>query len=75
MIRSTLDSYRLELKTVQDWKAKGIETIDACLAGPKLADGRPVVPIDEYMAYWETIVDVLVEDGLDLLEFVEERTE
>lgn len=73
-IRSTLDSYRLELKTIQDWKAKGIDIVDACLAGPKLADGREVVPIDEYLDHWGIIVDALAEDGIDLLEFAPAET-
>lgn len=53
-LEQAIRDYSSELKTAKQWKAFGQTEVPAGTAGEELAAGRENVPIDEYIARWET---------------------
>jgi hypothetical protein len=61
---SILQDYKHELEYAIRDKANGNLHISAGQAGPKLANGRDLIPIDEYIQMWQDGITAM-EAGAD----------
>lgn len=63
-----LADYKAELAYGHALKARGGSAVDSVMAGEKLAKGRAMIPVDEYIAHWQKGVEVLASDAPIVLE-------
>jgi len=69
MARTTvLEDYKAELQMALIWRAEGVTEVGGSTAGEHIAQGRPTVPIDEYIAHWQAGIDAM-EAGADQEQF------
>ena len=63
-----INDYKFEADTAIKMKSAGQSMISASVSGPKLANGRQTVSIDEYIAMWKDGIFAL-ENGADLEDY------